>query len=143
MNAIPMTQAPSPRVHLAAQLGVLLLACLGAAAAWTLLAVALNRQCAWMAVVVALDAALVLRFTRMSPGLARAGLAVAGTALAIVVANWWIAGTQIGGALGLLPWDAIPRLGLAHAWTLAGLANGTAELAWYAVALVAAALAAR
>ena len=138
-----MTRAPESRTHLAVPLAVLLLACLGAAAAWTLLAVALDRQSAWMAVVAALDAALVLRFTRVSRGLARVALAVAGTALAIVVANWWIAGTQIGGALGLMPWDAIPRLGLAHAWTLAGLANGTAELAWYAAALLAAVLAAR
>jgi hypothetical protein len=143
MSAIPMPRSPSARLHPAAQCGVLLLACAGAAAAWTLLALALDRQIGWMAVLAALDAALVLRFVRMSAGPARMALAVAGTVLAIVLANWWIAGGQMGALVGLPPWDAIPRLGPAHAWTLLGLANGAAELAWYAVALALAAVIAR
>lgn len=143
MSAIPMTRTSPPRQHLAVQLGVLLLASAGAAAAWTLLAVALDTQGAWMAVVAAIDAALVLRFMRVPAGAARIALAVSATLVAIVLANWWIAGTQIGGMLGLLPWDAIPRLGPAHAWTLTGLANSTADLAWYGAALVAAGVLAR
>jgi hypothetical protein len=143
MSAIPMPRSPSARLHPAAQCGVLLLASAGAAAAWTLLALALDRQIGWMAVLAALDAALVLRFVRMSAGPARMALAVAGTVLAIVLANWWIAGGQMGALVGLPPWDAIPRLGPAHAWTLLGLANGAAELAWYVVALAVAALIAR
>lgn len=70
-------------------------------------------------------------------------LAAAGTALAIVLANWWIAGGQIGMMIGLAPWDSIPRLGWSYAWTLSSLANGGAELVWYAVALVVAAVAGR
>ena len=143
MSAIPMPRSPSARLHPAAQCGVLLLASAGAAAAWTLLALALDRQIGWMAVLAALDAALVLRFVRMPAGPARMALAVAGTVLAIVLANWWIAGGQMGALVGLPPWDAIPRLGPAHAWTLLGLANGAAELAWYAVALALAAVIAR
>ncbi len=143
MSAIPMPRSPSARLHPAAQCGVLLLASAGAAAAWTLLALALDRQIGWMAVLAALDAALVLRFVRMPAGPARMALAVAGTVLAIVLANWWIAGGQMGALVGLPPWDAIPRLGPAHAWTLLGLANGAAELAWYAGALALAAVIAR
>lgn len=125
------------------QAGVLLVASTGAAAIWTLLALALDTQIGWMAVAAALDAALVLRFIRMPAGIARAMLAVAGTLLSIALANWWIAGGQMGSLVGLPPWDAIPRLGPAHAWTLLGLANGTTELVWYALALVAAAWIAR
>jgi hypothetical protein len=143
MSALPMTRIPSPRLQPAVQAGVLLLASAGVAAMWTLLALALDRQIGWMAVVAALDAALVLRFIRMPAGVARMALAVLGTLLAIALANWWIAGGQMGSLVGLPPWDAIPRLGPAHAWTLLGLANGTTELAWYALSLVVAAWVAR
>ena len=124
-------------------LGLLLLGCAGAAAAWALVAVALDRQCAWMAVVAAIDAIVLLRFSRVPGGAVRALAAVAGTLLAIVLANWWIAGAQIGEMVGLLPWYSIPRLGWSYAWTLASLANHAAEIAWYAAALVIAALAGR
>lgn len=137
-----MPTSASSRQH-AVALGLLLLASAGAAAAWALIAVALDRQCGWMAVVAAIDAAWLLRFARMRAGMPRMLLALLGTLLAIVLANWWIAGTQIGLMVGLPPWIAIPRMGLAHAWTLSELANGAAELAWYGVALVVAALAGR
>lgn len=135
---MPMPQ-PAPFRQHAIALSLLLLASAGVAAAWALLAVAVDRQCGWMAVLAALDAAWLLRFGRMRPGLARMALAILGTLLAIALANWWIAGSQIGLMVGLPPWVAIPRMGWDHAWTLSGLANGAAELAWYGVALVVAA----
>lgn len=143
MNAIPMTEAPRARPPLAIQLCVLLLASLGVAALWTLVSLAVNRHCAWMAAIAAVDAAVVLRFMRMPAGILRIASTLASTAITIVVANWWIAGNQIGGVIGLPPWDAVTRMGPAHAWTLAGLANGPGEWAWYGVALIAAVVAAR
>ena len=138
------TMPPAPRTRpRALALGLLLLAGAGTAAAWALVALALDRQCGWMAVVAAVDAAWLLHLGRAPRGVARALLAVAGTALAIVLANWWIAGGQIGLMVGLAPWDSIPRLGWSYAWTLASLANGGAELAWYALALAVAAVAGR
>ncbi len=124
-------------------LGLLVLGCAGAAAAWALIALSLDRQSAWMAVIAALDAALLLRFTRLPAGAGRATLAVAGTLLAIALANWWIAGAQIGQQVGLLPWYSIPRLGWDHFWTLTALANRGGELIWYGAAVVVAALAGR
>ena len=123
--------------------GLLLLGSAGVAAAWALLAVALDRQCSWMAVVAALDAVLLLRMARVAPGLARAMLAVAATALAIALANWWIAGAQVGQMVGLLAWQSIPKLGWFHGWTLLSLANHGADLAWYGLGLVTAAWAGR
>lgn len=122
---------------------LLLLGSAGAAAFWTLLALSWDRQLGWMAVVAAVDVALLLRLARVARGALRGALALAATALAIALANWWIAGAQIGRMFGMLPWEAIPRTGLHYAWTLSGMANGPVELAWYAVALVVAALAAR
>ncbi len=142
MAIIAMPPAPPTRQR-ALALGLLLLAAAGTAAAWALAALALDRHCAWMAVVAAVDGAWLLRLGRMPRGAARALLAVLGTALAIVLANWWIAGGQIGMMIGLAPWDSIPRLGWSYAWTLSSLANGGAELVWYAVALVVAAVAGR
>jgi hypothetical protein len=140
-----VTHMPTPsrpsRSVLAA--GLLLLGSAGVAAAWALLAVALDRQCSWMAVVAALDAILLLRMARVAPGLTRAALAVAATALAIALANWWIAGAQVGQTVGLLAWQSIPKLGWFHGWTLLTLANHGADLAWYGFGLFIAAWAGR
>ena len=115
----------------------------GFAAAWVLLAYARDRQCSWMAVLAAIDAVLLLRLARMRAGWPRALLATLATAAAIVLANWGIAAAQIGKAMGLLPWQSLPKLGADYAWLLATLANGPADLAWLAAALLLAAIAAR
>lgn len=132
--------APPRRLHSAGTLALLLLGAAGIAAAWALLALALDRQCAWMALPAALDALLMLRLAGMAPGLRRAALAVAGTALAIALANWWIAGAQMGQQVGLLPWYSIPRLGAHHLWTLVSLANGSMDTVLYTAGLAVAAL---
>jgi hypothetical protein len=113
------------------------------AAAWILLATALGSQCSWMAVLGALDAALLLRLCRARPGWTRAAWGVIATAAAIAIANWGIAATHIGKAMGLLPWDSALRLGSGHAWTLLQLANDVVDLAWLAAALVIAAVVSR
>lgn len=136
-TAMPLASRPMQR---GLALGLLLLGSAGAAAAWALLALSLDRQCGWMALVAAVDAVLLLRLARVPPGAVRALLAVAGMLLAIGLANWWIAGAEMGRQVGLLPWDAIPRLGPSHFLTLAGLANQSAEYAWYALAAALAAV---
>ena len=133
--------APRPARWLAPAFA--LLGSFGFAAAWVLLAFARDAQCSWMAVFAAIDAVLLLRLARMSPGWARSALAVAATALAIGLANWGIAAAQIGKVMGLLPWESLLKLGPTYAWTLASLANKPADIAWLLAALVLAAIAAR
>jgi hypothetical protein len=68
---------------------------------------------------------------------------VAATAVSIILANWGIAAAQVGKAMGLLPWESALKLGPQYAWTLIGLANQPADLAWLAAALLLAAIASR
>jgi hypothetical protein len=122
---------------------LLLLATLGCAAAWILVALAAGRQSSWMAVVAAIDAAVLLRVARAPAGAGRAIAGVAATLATIALANWGIAASEVGRSVGMLPWDAAIRLGPDYAWTLAGLANGTADRLWLATALVVAAIGSR
>jgi hypothetical protein len=123
--------------------GLLLLGCLGVAAAWVSLALLGGRQCGWMATLAALDAAWLLRLGGAAPGPGRMLAGVAGTALTVGLANWGIIAAHLAGAFGLEFIDSALRLGPALAWTLAGLANGPVELAWLLAALLLAALATR
>ena len=135
------TSAASPARWLAPIL--MLVGSFGFAAAWILLAFAWDRQCSWMAILAALDAAVLLRLSRMDRGWGRAALAVASTMATIALANWGIAAAQMGRVMGLLPWESMTRLGPSFAWTLANLANPPVDLFWLAVALVVAAVASR
>lgn len=108
----------------------------GFAAAWVLLAWSRDRQCSWMAVLAAIDAALLLRLARMRPGWPRALLAALATVATIALANWGIAAAQMGKPMGLLPWQALGRIGPEFAWLLAGLVNRPVDMAWLAAALV-------
>ncbi|MFL6592712.1 MAG: hypothetical protein ACJ8GK_08420 [Luteimonas sp.] len=140
-----MIATPARATRRASLLATLLLVAgsVGFAAAWVLVAFARDRQCSWMALLAALDAVFLLRLARMPPGHARTLLAMGGTALTIVLANWGIAAAQIGRAMGLLPWESLGKLGPFYAWTLAGLANPPMDLWWLAASLVLAGLAAR
>ena len=124
-------------------LSMTLLATLGCAAAWILVALGTGRQSSWMALVAAADAAVLLRIARVPAGPRRAAAAVAATLATIVLANWGIAAGEVGRSVGMLPWDAAARLGPHYAWTLALLANGAAERLWLAAGVVAAGVAAR
>jgi len=138
--AAPAAQRTAPPL-----LAILLLiaGCIGFAAAWVLVAFARDRQCSWMALLAALDAVFLLRLGRMPVGMARSLVAVGGTALTIVLANWGIAAAQIGRAMGMLPWESLGKLGPFYAWTLANLANPPVDLLWLAASLVLAAIASR
>lgn len=115
----------------------------GFAAAWILLAHALDRQCSWMAVLAALDAALLLRLGGVARGIARGVWGMVATVIAIVLANWGIAAAEFGQSVGLLPWDSALRLGLGHAWMLVGLVNDRVDIAWLAAGVAIAAVTSR
>lgn len=132
---------PTPKARPGPGLAIvmLLIGSAGFAALWVLLALYADRQLGWMALPGAVDAAVLLRLGGMRRGWARAACAVVATAMIIVLANWGIAGGQIGTAMGLLPWESLQKLGLGYAWTLTRLANSGIELSWAAAALVLAA----
>ena len=115
---------------------LLLIFSLGFAAGWCLLAGTLESQVAWMAPLAALDAVVMLRLGRMHADWRRPAWAVVATLATIMLANWAIAALEIGRSIGLLPWESALRLGPAYAWELLRLANGPAELAWYAASVV-------
>ncbi|MFC0677223.1 hypothetical protein ACFFGH_05055 [Lysobacter korlensis] len=115
----------------------------GFAALWVLLALYTREQLSWMAVVGALDVAWMLRLGRWPRGAGRALAGLAGTAVIVALANWWIIASHLSVVLGLTPWESASRLGWNHAWTLAQLANGLADTAWIAAGLIVAALASR
>ena len=137
-----MPSLPPRRTPLFA-LALLLVGCAGMAAAWVLLARAVEGQVSWVAVLAAFDAALMLRLGGMRPGWPRATAAVLGTALAIVLANWGIVATQMGMPMGLLPWESLVRLGPDFALLLTRLVNDHIDAAWWGAALVVAAVAGR
>lgn len=130
---------PQAKSGIGLSLALLLVGSVGFAAVWVLLSLYLDRQLGWMALLGAIDAALMLRLGGMRRGWTRAVCALAATALIVVLANWGIAGGQIGIPMGLLPWESLLKLGLGYAWTLTQLANGGAEMAWAAAALLLAA----
>jgi len=105
---------------------------------WILLALYLNGQAGWMALLGAADVVLMLRFGGMQRGVGRSVLATTATAGMIVLANWGIAATQIGFAMGLNPWESAAKLGPAYAWTLSQLANSPLDLVCLVVAVLAA-----
>lgn len=115
---------------------LLLIFSFGFAAGWCLLAGTLESQVAWMAPLAALDAVVMLRLGRMHADWRRPAWAVVATLATIMLANWAIAALEIGRSIGLLPWESALRLGPAYAWELLRLANGPAELAWYAASVV-------
>jgi hypothetical protein len=133
-HRIRMAAPAAPSPWLAPTLAAL--GSLGFAAAWVLLAFAYNRQCSWMAVLAACDAAVLVRLARMPSGWRRASVAVASTAITILLANRGIAAAQMGQVMGLLPWESMIRLGPSLAWTLASLANPPVDLLWLWAALV-------
>lgn len=118
---------------------LLLLGACGFAAVWVLLSLYTGRQNGWMAVLGALDIGLMLRLGNWRPGRGRMLAGVAATAAIVLVSNWFITATQLGGMLGLDPWSAATRLGLHHAWILVQLANSATDLAWIVAGLVLAA----
>ncbi|MDQ3206405.1 MAG: hypothetical protein M3Q40_07875 [Pseudomonadota bacterium] len=120
-----------------------LLGIAGFAAVWVIVGSYTGRQQSWMAVLAALDVAWMLRLGGWRPGRARVAAGVTGTAVVVLLANWGITASHLGAMLGLAAWDSALRLGSDHAWTLAQLANGPADVAWILLGLVVAAVGSR
>ncbi len=137
---MPDHAIPPPRWY---ALPLLALGAAGFAAAWMLLALALNRQCSWLAPVAALDMALLLKLARWPAANSRRALAVAACAAVIGAANMLIAAGQIGQSFGLRPWESALKMGPSYAWLLGGWAYGGIDLLVYATALLGAWWAAR
>jgi len=113
---------------------------LGVDAVWVVASVASNRPCSWMALIAALDVAFMLRLANVRAGSGRIVLAVLATALAVLLAQWLIAATQMGLALGLEPLDSAMKLGPSLARQLIMLSLHRADFAWLVAALPLAAL---
>lgn len=124
--ALSPSSASSPRwlAPVALLVGGLFLA-----AIWVVLGIFLERQAGWMAWLAALDAAFLLRYGGMRPGLARALTALLATVVMALLANWFIIASQLGFYFGLYPWESALLLRPGHAWTLAQLANDTFDTA--------------
>lgn len=104
--------------------------------AWVVLAWSTGRQSSWMALLAAIDVAWVLRLSGWPSASHRAIAGMLATAATVAAANWWIIAVNVGAPLGFDPWDSSLRLGLRHAWLLAGMANGLVDLALYAAAVL-------
>lgn len=117
---------------------LLLLGSVTLAIAWLMVALATGSQAGWMAIAAAAEAAWMLRLGTLPGGRPRIAVAMLATLLIALAANWGIAAAYIGGPMGLAPWESALRLGPHLAWTLIGLANGTAEILWLLAGLVAA-----
>jgi hypothetical protein len=139
---MPPAPQSSPRIPWLSPL-LLALAVLGFAAIWSLVALYTDRQVSWLAVVGALDVAWMLRLSGWPARRSRVLAALGGTAAMALLANWAIIAGQLGGMMGLKPWESLTRLGSDHAWTLAQLANGPLDVLWMAAALATAAWVAR
>lgn len=137
LPASTASTSPSARPY---ALPLLALGVAGFAALWVLVALSLQHQGAWLAPLAALDMLVLLAFARWPAGTSRAMWAVLGTAATIALANYGIAAGEVGRNMGLLPWASALKLGTHYAAMLLQLANGPAEWAWYALALLVAAI---
>ena len=112
-----------------------LLGAFGIAALWVLAALYLDRTASALALLAALDLVLMVRLARLPPGALRGAIAAGGTALAILVALWWMSAARVGLLMGMMPWEGISLMGPGFAWTLARLANDGRDLALYLAAI--------
>lgn len=117
-------------------LPLLALGAIGFAAAWMLLALALNRQCAWLAPLAAMDMVLLLRLADWPKGMSRAAWAALATGVVVVAANVLIAAGQIGQSFGMRPWESALKIGPAYVWLLLGLAVTRIDLVLYGIGLL-------
>ena len=115
----------------------------GFAAVWVMVALSTGQLHGWMALLGALDVVIVVRLGTWQPGILRALLAALATAAIAAIANWWIIAAHLGAMLGMPPWSSALKLGVNHASTLAGVANGPADLILVSIAVVVAAFASR
>jgi len=112
----------------------------GMSAVWVAAAVLSGSACSWLALVAAADMALLLRLTGAPAGPGRVIAAVAATLTTLVLTQWLVVATQIGGVLGIPPIASALHLGPHLAWQLTGLALGRVDWALLAASPVLAAI---
>jgi hypothetical protein len=110
----------------------------GFAAIWTLAALYSSHQCSFMALVGAVDVLWVLSLAPSLRTVQRATVATVATGVLVLLANWAIIAINVGAPLGVSPIEAMAKLGVHHALTLAGIANGWVDAVWVLLALAAA-----
>jgi glucan phosphoethanolaminetransferase (alkaline phosphatase superfamily) len=125
--------APHPAGVLLA-LTACIVAIFGIAAIWAGISAVTRSQCGWMAVIAALDAALLLRLAVWPPGSGRAAIALVVTLMTVLLANYFVAATQIGLSMGMRPVESVPRMSLELASLYASSNNGWVELLWLGLA---------
>ena len=117
-----MSNHPAPARALPAisfaSIALMLLGAFGAAAIWVLVAFGFGIWSSALAFIATADLLLLLRLVRLRRGRWRGAQAAFGTALAIVLAQWWTMATLVGIQLGMMPWESIPKMGSGFAWTL-------------------------
>lgn len=131
-----MNRSPVKPVNRWMALAACVVAIIGVGAVWAGVSLVTRNHAGWMSVVAALDAALLLRLAGWPAGRQRVALALAVTALTVVAANFLIATAQIGRAMGMRPFEAIPRMSSELAMLYASTNNGWAELIWVVLALL-------
>ncbi|HZH43889.1 MAG TPA: hypothetical protein VEY50_07405 [Lysobacter sp.] len=136
-------ERPRPASSLLWSWLLLALGAAGMVAAWVVVGLWNGRANGWMALLAALDMAWVLRLGGWRPGPARALIAAVATLAIALAANWGAAAAQLSGYFGVDPLQSVAQLGARHAWTLAQLANGPADVAALMLGVLLAALAAR
>jgi hypothetical protein len=133
-----VTSVPAPATAKPLALIACAVAIVGVAAIWTGVTLVLRGPAGWMAVLAALDAALLLRLAQWPRGNSRAGMAVAVTVATALLANYFVAAAQIGIAMGLRPYEALPLMGPELAMLYAQSNHGVVEWVSYAIAVIAA-----
>lgn len=109
-------------------------AVIGVAAVWAGLSLIANGPCGWVAVLAALDAILLLRLANWPPGRSRVAVALGVVGLTVFCAGYFIATAQIGRAMGMRPYEALPRMSFDLASLYVRSTVGWAEALWLALA---------
>lgn len=116
-----------------------LVTAIGMAAFWAIAATLTQRPLGSMPLLIALDVVVMLGLLRLVPNAARAALAGASTALAIALAWWLIAASQMAAMLGLDPLQSLRRIGPHLVWSLSAASFDRFDLALAAASIALAA----
>ena len=127
----------SPNTPTASQwlaLAACAVAIVGVAAIWTGASLIFRAPCAWIAVLAALDAVLLLRLANWPAGRSRVLVALGVLLLTVLCAGYFIAGAQIGRAMGMRPHEALPMMSVDLARLYLSSNVGWIEALWLALA---------
>ena len=107
----------------------------GMSAAWVAAGALAQRPLSWLGLVAAVDVALMLRLTHAPAGRGRVAVAIAATALIVVLAQWLLAAARMGVLMGMEPLASALRLGPALAWQVVSLSLDRVDWVWLLASL--------